>query len=180
VASRRRESVLRLIAAGAIDQGHPTSSTGVQTLNTYINTHLYIHVHYRLASTQHWRSATHRAEYSVHTRAFCTRRSAFELLQFINFLSHQYFFSLGWIETETTNAEAITGLIYQPWMMMDDGCGAVGWMLSRGNRNTRWRPAPVPLCPLQIHHDLARGPIWTSWAAVEHIERYIVCRPLFS
>jgi hypothetical protein len=45
--------------------------------------------------------------------------------------------------------------------MADDGeCGAVGGMrLGRGNRSTRRKPAPVPLCPLQIRHDL-------TWARI--------------
>jgi hypothetical protein len=36
-----------------------------------------------------------------------------------------------------------------------DECGAVGRMrIVRGNRSTRRKPAPVPLCPPQIPHDL--------------------------
>jgi hypothetical protein len=34
--------------------------------------------------------------------------------------------------TESTVTEAITGLLYQSWMMMYE-CGSVGGMLSRGN-----------------------------------------------
>jgi hypothetical protein len=41
-------------------------------------------------------------------------------------------------------------------MMIDDECGAVGGIIGRGNRSTRRKPAPVPLCPLQIPHDLTR------------------------
>jgi hypothetical protein len=37
----------------------------------------------------------------------------------------------------------------------DDECGAVGGMrIGRGNRSTRTKPAPVPLCPPPIPHDL--------------------------
>jgi hypothetical protein len=33
-------------------------------------------------------------------------------------------------------------------MIDDDVCGAVGGMrIGRGKRNTRKKPAPVPLCP---------------------------------
>jgi hypothetical protein len=40
-------------------------------------------------------------------------------------------------------------------MIADDGCGAIGGMqIGRGNRSTRRKPAPEPLCPLQIPHDL--------------------------
>jgi hypothetical protein len=39
--------------------------------------------------------------------------------------------------------------------MIDDECGAVGGMrIGRGNQSTRRKPAPVPLCPPQIPHDL--------------------------
>jgi hypothetical protein len=41
--------------------------------------------------------------------------------------------------------------------MDDDVCGAVGGMTDRGNRNTRRKSAPVPLCPPQIPYDLAQA-----------------------
>jgi hypothetical protein len=42
----------------------------------------------------------------------------------------------------------------------DDDCGAVGGMrIGRGNRSTQRKPAPVPICPPQIPHDL-------TWVAV--------------
>jgi hypothetical protein len=36
----------------------------------------------------------------------------------------------------------------------DDECGAVGGMIGKENPSTRIKPAPVPLCPPQIPHDL--------------------------
>jgi hypothetical protein len=53
----------------------------------------------------------------------------------------------------TLGTAAITGLLYQPRMIGDgDGdCGEIGGMkISRGNRSTRRKPAPAPLCPPQI------------------------------
>jgi hypothetical protein len=45
-------------------------------------------------------------------------------------------------------------LLYQP-QMIDDECGVVGGMrIGRGNRSTRRKLTPVPLCPPQIPHDL--------------------------
>jgi hypothetical protein len=39
--------------------------------------------------------------------------------------------------------------------MIEDESGAVGGMrIARGNRSTWGKPAPVPLCPPQIPHDL--------------------------
>jgi hypothetical protein len=50
---------------------------------------------------------------------------------------------------------AITGLLYQPRMIGDGDCGAIGGMkIGRGNRSTRRKPAPAPLLPQQITHDL--------------------------
>jgi hypothetical protein len=52
----------------------------------------------------------------------------------------------------------LNGLLYQPGMIEDDDdeeCGAVGGMsIGRGKGSTRRKPAPVPLCPPQIAHDL--------------------------
>jgi hypothetical protein len=40
-------------------------------------------------------------------------------------------------------------------MIDDDEFGAVGGMrIGSGNRSTRIKPAPDPLCPPQIPHDL--------------------------
>jgi hypothetical protein len=46
------------------------------------------------------------------------------------------------------------------WMMM----GAVGGKFGRGNWGTWRKPAPMPLCPPQIPHDLTRA--WTRVVAV--------------
>jgi hypothetical protein len=42
---------------------------------------------------------------------------------------------------------------------VDDGdCEAIGGMkIIRGNRSTQRKPAPMPLCPPQIPHDLTRA-----------------------
>jgi hypothetical protein len=59
--------------------------------------------------------------------------------------------------------------LHQPWMIDGDDCGTVGgtneW---QGNWSTRRKPAPVPLCPLQIPHDLTWD--WT-WAATVRIQQ---------
>jgi hypothetical protein len=52
----------------------------------------------------------------------------------------------------------IFGLLYQPRMIDEDQCGTDdGMRTGRGNRTTRRKPAPVPLCPPQISHDMT----WT-------------------
>jgi hypothetical protein len=40
----------------------------------------------------------------------------------------------------------------------DDDCGAIGGMrIGRGNRSTRRKHSPMPLCPPQIPHDMTRA-----------------------
>jgi hypothetical protein len=60
---------------------------------------------------------------------------------------------------------ATSGLLYKPQMMDEGDCGAIGGMkMARGNRSTRRKPAPAPLCQPQIPHDQTRAP--TRAAAV--------------
>jgi hypothetical protein len=56
---------------------------------------------------------------------------------------------------ETLGTAASIGLLYQPRMIGDgDYCGEIdGMKTGRGNRSTRRKPAPAPLCPLHIPHD---------------------------
>jgi hypothetical protein len=54
----------------------------------------------------------------------------------------------------TLGTAATTGLLYQPRMISDGDCGEIGGIkIGRGNRSTRRKPAPAPLCPPQITHD---------------------------
>jgi hypothetical protein len=63
---------------------------------------------------------------------------------------------MGWGETVHFVRRPLIGLFYQPRMIDDDDdCGAVGGIrIGRGNRSTLRNPAPVPLDPPQIPHDL--------------------------
>jgi hypothetical protein len=88
--------------------------------------------------------------------------------------------SLGGVRLSPLGTSATVGLLYQP-RMIDDDYGAVGGMrIGRGNRSTCKKPAPVPLCPPQIPHDLtwdrtraaAVGSQWlTAWAMAQPIIR---------
>jgi hypothetical protein len=60
------------------------------------------------------------------------------------------FFLVSWcgVRHESTwYVGQLIGLLYQPRMIDDDECGAVGGIIGRGNRSTRRKPDPVPLCP---------------------------------
>jgi hypothetical protein len=51
----------------------------------------------------------------------------------------------------TLGTAATTGLLFQPRMIGDGDCGEIGGIkIGRGNRSTRKKPAPAPLCPPQI------------------------------
>jgi hypothetical protein len=56
---------------------------------------------------------------------------------------------LSGVRLSALGSVATTGLLYQP-RMVDDECGAIGGLKTgRGNRSTRRKPAPAPLCPPQ-------------------------------
>jgi hypothetical protein len=41
-----------------------------------------------------------------------------------------------------------------------------GMMIGKGNRSTRRKPAPVPLCPPQVPHDFTERELWPlRWEA---------------
>jgi hypothetical protein len=53
---------------------------------------------------------------------------------------------------------ATAGLLYQPQMIDDGECGASGGIkIGRGNRSTRRKTTPAPLCPPQIPDDETRA-----------------------
>jgi hypothetical protein len=52
---------------------------------------------------------------------------------------------------------ATSCLLYQPQMVFEGDCGAIGGMkIGRGIRSTRRKPAQAPLCPQQNPLDLTR------------------------
>jgi hypothetical protein len=64
-----------------------------------------------------------------------------------------YFFISG-VGQSPLGTAVTSGLLYKPQMIDEGDCGAIGGMkIDRGNRSTRRKPAPVPLCPPQIPHD---------------------------
>jgi hypothetical protein len=71
--------------------------------------------------------------------------------------SSQYyvFIILSGVRLGPLGTAATTGLLYQPQIIDDGDCGAIGGMrTSRRNRSTRRKPAPVPVFPPQIPHNL--------------------------
>jgi hypothetical protein len=87
------------------------------------------------------------------------------------------FLGMGWHSVHLIR-RPLTGLLYQP-RMIDDECGAVGGLrIGGGNRNTQKEPAPVPLCPPQIPHDLTWA--WTRAVAMgsRRLTAWALARPV--
>jgi hypothetical protein len=90
-----------------------------------------------------------------------------------------YFSFLGWSETKSTITAAITGLLHQPRMMMDDNeWGAFDGMLGKGNRSTRRKPVPVPFCPPQIPRNLIRDRTRAAAVGSRRLTTWAAARPI--
>jgi hypothetical protein len=63
--------------------------------------------------------------------------------------------------------------------MIDDGdCGAIGGIkIGRGNRSTRRKPAPAPLCPPQIPHDQTRARTRAAAVGSQRLTAWAMARP---
>jgi hypothetical protein len=64
---------------------------------------------------------------------------------------------LGWSAAKSNITETTDGLFYQPRMVDDDECGAVGGMLGSGKSSTRKKTVPLSHCPPQIPHNQTRA-----------------------
>jgi hypothetical protein len=73
---------------------------------------------------------------------------------------------------------ATSGLFYKPQMTDEDDCGAVGGTkIGRGNRSTRRKLAPAPLCPPQIPHDLTRARTRAAAVGSQRLTAWAMARP---
>jgi hypothetical protein len=68
-----------------------------------------------------------------------------------------FFIILSGVRLIPVGTAATAGLLYQPQMIDDGDCGAIGGMkIGRGNRSTRRKSALAPLSPPQIRHNQTR------------------------
>jgi hypothetical protein len=96
---------------------------------------------------------------------------------FINLVFFSFSFSLGGVRLSPLGMSATVGLLDQP-RMIDDDYGAVGGMrIGRGNRSTRRKPAPVPLCPPQIPHDLTWDRTRAATVGSRQLTAWAMARP---
>jgi hypothetical protein len=69
--------------------------------------------------------------------------------------TNYFFIILSGVRLTPLGTAATTDLLYQPQVIDDGDCGVIGGMkIGGGNQSTRRKPAPVPLCPRRIPHDL--------------------------
>jgi hypothetical protein len=69
---------------------------------------------------------------------------------------------------------ATAGLLYQPQMIDDGNCGM---KMGRGNRSTRRKPAPAPLCPPQILHDHTLARTRSATVGSQRLTAWAMVRP---
>jgi hypothetical protein len=75
---------------------------------------------------------------------------------------------------------ATTVLLYQPQMIDDGDFEAIcGMKIGKGNRSTRRKPAPGPLCPPQIPHDHTRARIRAAALGSQRLTAGATARPYF-
>jgi hypothetical protein len=59
-------------------------------------------------------------------------------------------------------------------MIGEGDCEAIGGMkIGRGNRSTRRKPAPAPLCPPQIPLDQTRDGTWAAAVGSQRLTAYL-------
>jgi hypothetical protein len=109
--------------------------------------------------------------FSQYSHCIWFRPPQFESKHMGNVLYHIriLFFLVSWagLRLSPLGTLTTTGLLYQ-LRVIDDECEAVGGMrIGRRNRNTRRKPAPVPLCPPQIPHYLT----WSGTRAAAVVSR---------
>jgi hypothetical protein len=69
-------------------------------------------------------------------------------------------------------------LLYQAQMIDEGDCGAIGGMKTgRGNRSTRRKPAPAPLCPPHISHVRTRARTRAASVGSWRLTAWAMARP---
>jgi hypothetical protein len=103
----------------------------------------------------------------------------FNSVQLNNLQTNKHFIiNISWVRLSPLGTAAATGLLYLPRMIDDGDCGATDGMKNgRGNRGTRRKPAPVPLCPPQIPHDLTRVRTRAAAAGSQRLTAWAMTRP---
>jgi hypothetical protein len=98
----------------------------------------------------------------------------------IFFLYYFFIIILSGVRLSPLGTAAIPDLLYEPQMIDDGDCRTIGGMkIGRGNRSTRRKPAPAPLCPPQIPHDQTRARTRAAAVGSQRLTAWAMARPLF-
>jgi hypothetical protein len=83
------------------------------------------------------------------------------------------------VRLSSLGTAATTGLLYQPQMIDDGDCRAIGGMkIGRGNWSTRRKTVQAPLCPTQIPHDQTRARNRAAAVGRQQLTASAMARPL--
>jgi hypothetical protein len=84
-----------------------------------------------------------------------------------------------WGGTKSLGTATTSDLLYKPQMINEGDCGAIGGMkIGRGNRSTRRKPAPAPLCSPQIPHDQTRARTRAAAVGSQRLTAWAMARPI--
>jgi hypothetical protein len=90
----------------------------------------------------------------------------------------QDFSILSGVRLSPLGTAVTTDLLYEPQMIDEGDCRAIGGMkFGRGNRSTRRKPAPAPLCPPQIPHDQTRARTLAAAVGSQRLTAWPMARP---
>jgi hypothetical protein len=102
-----------------------------------------------------------------------------KILKFYPFLFLRVRIILSGVRLSPLGTAATIGLLYQPQIIDNGDCGAIGGIkIGRGNRNTKRKPALVPLCPPQIPHNLTRARTRVAEMGSQRLTAWAMTRPL--
>jgi hypothetical protein len=142
---------------------------------TQVRQYIYLHgLDHTWSVPSSWRLC-----WSLHLN--CGRLSSFAESEYVCFyktgLVFFFLVSLGWVRLSPLGTSATVGLLYQP-RMIDDDYGAVGGMkIGRGDRSTRRKPAPAPLCPPQIPHGMTWDRTRAASVVSQRLTAWAMARP---
>jgi hypothetical protein len=89
-----------------------------------------------------------------------------------------FFIIVSGVRLSPLGTAATTGVLYQPQMIDDGDCGEIGGMkIGGGNRSTRRKPAPAPLCPPQMPHDETRARTRAAAVGSQGLTAWAMARP---
>jgi hypothetical protein len=82
------------------------------------------------------------------------------------------------VRLSSLGTAATSGLLYKLQMIDEGDCGVFGGIkIGRGNRSTRRKPTPAPLCPPQIPHDQTRTRTRAVAVGSQRLTAWAMARP---